>query len=172
MQRIGLVLTAFMTAVLVSGCGESSKSSATTSSASVSQTTPEASTQTTPEAPTGPDAALIAKTNAACVRIATRFASVHGTSFAEIARAAPEISSYEKQVIGELRRLKPTAAIASTWSSIVKDLETLANQTGKLGSYTNAKAAQRTLTEISRARTRILNTSQKAHFVGCERIAS
>jgi hypothetical protein len=151
-------------ALLVAGCGGSSKSSRTTPSSNASHSAS--------QAPAGPDAQLIAKTNAACARIAAKFASVHATSFAVVAHAAVGISTYEKQAIDELRHLKPSSAVASTWSTILDSLTTLANKTAKLAAYANdPKGATKTLAEISKARLRILTASRQTGFVGCQQIA-
>jgi hypothetical protein len=73
-----------------------------------------------------------------------------------IARTAPGLAIYESSAVSQLRKLKPPASLADSWRSMLADLQQLADDTARLGTFAkqdDVHAAARLLAESSNTRT-------------------
>lgn len=151
MLHVHLAAPALVLALVVAGCGGSSKSSSqttpvaqTTSSTSTAQTTPATQTGTSTQTsqvssgkPLG-QAELAAAANAICGRIRTHLSHNRFKTQKEIGAAAPGISAYEHASLLEMEKLVPPASLASDWKQILDGVKTLSSDAATIGVYARA----------------------------------
>ncbi|MFZ1155227.1 MAG: hypothetical protein WAN93_10015 [Solirubrobacteraceae bacterium] len=117
------------TALVVTGCGKSSKSEATTTSAG----TTSSATQTT-TAPTTSNVTtdLVSEANEICKRLAARRASTRAQTQLQAVKVATELAAFEQGIVVEMRKFVPPAAMASDWKQLLAHAQTLATDTAKI----------------------------------------
>jgi hypothetical protein len=121
-------------ALVVFGCGGSSKSSTskTASSSTQASTGSEASGGGSP-APTGTltPAQLIAKGNAICYRLNARRSSIVVATPHDYERLVPPLAAYELASAAEMSKLTPPPSMAADWRRIVAGSRLIALATGR-----------------------------------------
>lgn len=156
---IGMILLA-ATALLVAGCGGSSKASSTASPATTatttasqvtgSQTTTSASTTPTAQTPTGggikvhsgrplASSVWIARADTICSHALAKLGSTTIKGQQDFARLLPQAASYEHIEAIELSKLVPPAARVTDWNQIVTAMQQYAEYTSKMAAYAQAK---------------------------------
>lgn len=137
MSRTRIAATALCaSALIVSGCGSSTKSSSQTTSAA----TPAASTSTGAGEPSHPSgtltrAQLISKGDEICYRLNARRQSTSIGHTQDYERVVPQLSAYEIQGATELSLLTPPPPMAHAWQEIVTDSRVIAEVTGHFRHY-------------------------------------
>jgi hypothetical protein len=157
-----------VTALAVSGCGGSTKSSSQTALSTPTATSP----KTEPANSTGPlnRAALVAKADAICRGVNAKRATVHLTTNQQIIRELPHVAAYERAEIAELGKLTPPASMASDWQEILVGNRILAENTAKVAEYTkadNVTAAHALMTTTTQAENQMIATAQRDGFKDC-----
>ena len=134
-QLAALVLVA--TALIVAGCGGSSKtqSSSSASAGSGAGETGASSELTNSE--------LIAKADAICARANAELSSSSVKSEQDYATVMPQDAAYFESEAGQLRGLKPPAGMEKDWNQIVANFQVIAEDIAKVGEYAQKKTLAR-----------------------------
>jgi hypothetical protein len=162
------------TALIVGGCGSSSKSS--------SQKTPEGqavgSGKTTPAAQTqpgpvmGPAARLISSADLICARLNARRASNRIASTADYIRVTAELSSHEREAIAEMVKFTPPASLATPWKQMLANYRTLAANIATISHEIATKhgAVSKLVTASIALQKRTATIARRAGFKDCGQI--
>ncbi len=148
LQLIALGLTAG--ALVVSGCGGSSKTGSTASVAAATSTTTE-TTATTPtvtaatvKVATGTPltrTTLIAKGDAICARTNTKLSAMSVTGEAAFRRALPQVAIYDSTESNELSKLVPPPSLASDWTRIINAAHLYSEYVNRIAGSASASAS-------------------------------
>lgn len=157
------------TALAISSCGGSTKSSSDT--ASNPQSTPTVSVP----ANTAPltRAKLIAQADTICGRIYTRLNHRRqAVTQQAIAGVALELAAYERGSVTELEKLVPPASLANDWKQIVAGVHVLAADAAKIGEYAKANQLETPAGQAFIARTGVHGihaaaVARRDGFTGC-----
>jgi hypothetical protein len=127
-QTLRIAIAALMlglVGLVVSGCGSSSKSV---------HSSPATATTTTTAASSRPSSSFIARADVICARANAQIIALdaRGSSTAEVERVIPRTIAIERRGVDRLATLKPPAALASAWRSMLADRRELANMLGTL----------------------------------------
>lgn len=139
-----LVLTLTAVAVIVSGCGGSTKSGSSTAAdvSPATSTTAAAAKSVTAAADALTRAQLIAAADRVCARANARIAKPgpagNTGSNQEVAQNAQEIAGYDRAEVAGLRALVPPAELANDMRQIVAGFQGYANDVGTLGTDVQA----------------------------------
>lgn len=118
-------------------------------------------------------AELTEKANAICRRVNLKLGATSSQvkTQNDLARLAPQLSSFEQGALSELSKLNPPSDLAGDWKKILADAQTLADNTAKIGEYakTNQTAALRNLdTASEKVQQDLVATAKRDGLTDCE----
>jgi hypothetical protein len=185
LQLIALGLTAV--ALVVSGCGSSSKTDSTASVAAATTTTTAttaATTATTPPTITATTVAiakgtpltrttLIAKGDAICAHSNKELSAISVTGEASFKRVLPQVAIYSNDESNELAKLVPPASLTSDWSTIINSIHLYSQYVDQIASYAqsnNYGSAGPLLGTAEAIRRKMIATAGHAGFKRCSEV--
>jgi hypothetical protein len=149
--RLGVVTLA-VTMLAASGCGGSANSAKTL-------------TRTV----------LIAKADVICKRLNVNRDSTPIRSQQDVARILSQHAIYERDELAELGKLVPPTSMANDWKRMLAGIQTLAEDTAKVGEYVksnNRAAARPLISTAANAQQQVLTIAKHNGFKECARTSS
>jgi hypothetical protein len=148
MRRRGLTaITLATTALVVCGCGSSSKP------LTLGQ--------------------LTTKANAICKSVSGKLAVTTVKTVQGVAHTAPRLASVEQTALTELGKLVPPASMESEWKTFIAGAQSLAEDTAKIGAYAKSNNLQsaRALIVSSEATVKQMTAIVREYGIkGCEQV--
>jgi hypothetical protein len=92
------------------------------------------------------------------------------TVLAGLAKTAPGLAAYDTAAVGQLRKLRAPSSLAGYWTSMLADLQQLAEDTARLGAYAkekNVKAAESLLSGSRGTRRQLVALATRTGLTPC-----
>ncbi len=183
LQLIALGLTAV--ALVVSGCGGSSKTDSSASVAAATTTaTTAATTATTPPTITATKVTiakgtpltrttLIAKGDTICAHTNKELSAISVTGEAAFKRVLPQVAIYTNDESNDLAKLVPPASLTSDWSKIINNIHLYSQYVDQIAGYArsnNYGSAGPLLATAEEIRKKMRVTAEHVGFKHCSEV--